>query len=63
MYTVYTHTCVTIIEHYWTGNYLYSIGSIIDAWCRWDNRQGLVFLEAVSQQTVDGTVVIVSICL
>lgn len=44
--------------------YLYSINRIANgAWRRQDNRQGLVFLEAVRQQTVDGAVVIVDVCL
>lgn len=55
---------ITSFQRQWTMNYLYSIKRIANgARCGWDNRQGLMFLEAVSQQTVDGTVVIVSICL
>lgn len=44
--------------------YLYSINRIANgAWRRQDNRQSLMLLEAVRQQTVDGAVVIVDICL
>lgn len=44
--------------------YLYSIDRIANgAGRRQDNRQSLVFLEAVRQQTVDGAVVIVDVCL
>lgn len=44
--------------------YLYGIDRIANgAWRGQDNRQGLVFLEAVRQQTVDGAVVIVDVRL
>lgn len=44
--------------------YLYSINRIVHGAWRWqDNRQSLLFLEAVRQQTVDGAVVIVDVCL
>lgn len=50
--------------HKGTMRYLYSIKRIANgARCGRCNTEGLVFLEAVSQQTVDGTVVIVCICL
>lgn len=44
--------------------HLYSIKGITNGtWCGLSHSQSLVFLETVSQQTVDGTVVIVCICL
>lgn len=44
--------------------HLYSINGITDGtWRRQNNGQSLMFLEAVRQQTVDGAVVIVDVCL